>query len=280
MGLIIRPKSKLRALSCQVYSWASLKSVFRGEAISIALETISQIYIKNAVTKPQYWVFFSLDGLETNLSFFEDEVEDLAGFKNYLSQNPEKILQDKFAIIKSYMVAQFKFKFKYAPVSEAYILGFLALAFMFFQFRYFGTLLIQKYQFLIKSSCNQQCAETLWSISVAWALGIILILAPIVPIFFYKKIYKSVARSKNIQAINGAMTETAILSVVGLFLFATIAPSAFTATTKYSKVLSYYSDGTLGAKLSQKIEMASKREFQGDVDEVEEIEIFEDQREE
>lgn len=281
MGLIIKSKSKLRAMQSYIYTWDNLKKVYRDEAISIPWEGIDEILVATHNQKPYYYIDYrTSDGYQTTLAFFTEEVENLAELEAFLQNNPDKIRHNKFKFLGHQMADYVGPYFKYGAITTKFIIGLAALAFMFFQAKYFGTLLIQKYQFLIKASCNQQCAEQLWSISTLWFFAITMTLAPLIPVMFYKKIYSNVSKSKNIQVINGTITETILLGAVGVFLLIGAAPTMLNSTTRYSKVLASYSNGTLQLKLSQKIEMASKRAFQGDVDDVEEVEVLQDQHEE
>lgn len=281
MGLIIRPNSKLRALQCRVFSWQALKEVYRREPIVIAWENISEILVFPEDKQRHFVIeFINGDGYKTIMSFFAEEVDNLSEFENYLHENPEKSHPNRYKFYKDILVESVKPNLRYGVISLKFIIGLLALSFMYFQFKYFGSLLIQKYQFLIKVSCNVQCAQQLWSISTMFFYVLMIFLAPVIPLLFYKKIYSAVARSKNVQVINSAITETILLAAVGLTILLTSSPAIFKATTRYSKVLAAYSDGSLQTKLSQKIEMASKREFQGDVDEIEEVEFLETQLEE
>lgn len=281
MGLIIKPKSKLRALQCRLLTWESLKMVYRGEPIIIAWDNIKEtLVISNDKNSRYHVIFETTDGLQADLHFFANEVENKADFESYLENNQDKTRSNKFSHFGGQMVDSMGPYFRYGAVSTKWVIGLLALTFMFFQMKYFGSLLIQKYQFLIKASCNQQCANELWSISTLWFYVTMVTLTPLIPILFYKKIYSAAAKSKNIQVINSTMAEIFILAGVGVFLLISASPKIWTSTTKYTKVLAAYSDGSLQAKLSQKVEMASKRAFQGDVEDTEEIEVLEDLHEE
>lgn len=276
MGLIIRPKSKLRALACRLFSWESLKSVYRDEPITIETSQISKIYIP-ANTEKTYWISYSADGFDTQINFYADEVNDLNELENIAKEHSDKVVPSKLALIKGELVAHFKLHFKYGAFIEKFVLGVFALTFMFYQFKYFGSLMIQKYQFLIKTSCNERCAEMLWSTSVWWFYGLLLTLSPIILVVFYKRIHNSILRSKDIQTINATRSILFYMTVFGLYSLVSSTSLISTTAVKYSKIIAAYSDGTLETKLSQKIEMASKRKFQGDIDEVE---VLEDQREE
>ncbi|AZZ36157.1 hypothetical protein CIK05_04895 [Bdellovibrio sp. qaytius] len=246
----------------------------RNEPIVIAWGSISELLVIHHPIDPQYQVFFEFaDGLKSSLRFYSSEVVNFSEFDSFLNVHPIKAHQKSFSNFKANIITQLKYKYKYAPVTEAYFLGILALTFMFFQIRYFGSILIQKYQFLIKSSCNQQCADFLWSGSVLWFWFIAFSLCPLVLILFYKKVYKSIARSKSVSAINGTLTEMTVLTLVGIIMLATSIPTIYSNQKKYSKILGSYIDGTLQSKLSQKVEMASKRKFEGDTEENPDLEI-------
>lgn len=281
MGLIIKPNSKYRALQCHVYRWDSFKKVFRGEPITVQWSLIKEILAVSSQQNSQYYLHFeTADGLQANLHFFTDEIENKADFESFLTNNPDKVRHNKFSYFGEQMVDSVGPYLRYGAVTTKYVIGLLALTFMFFQLKYFGSLLIEKYQFLIKASCNQQCAQELWSISTLWFYVLMATLSPLIPFLFYKKIYSAVAKSKNIQVINSAMIETFLLAGLGVVLLFSTSPKILSSTSKYTRVLVAYSDGSLQAKLSQKVEMASKRKFQGDVDDTEEIELLEDLREE
>lgn len=281
MGLIIRPKSKLRALQCRVHNWESLKMVYRSEPVIIAFENIKEILVISDDRNSRYHAIFeTTDGLQADLHFFADEVENKADFESFLENNPDKTRSNKYSHFGEQMVEFVNPYFRYGAVTTKYVIGLLALTFMFYQFKYFGSLFIQKYQFLIKSSCNQQCAQELWSVSTLWFYLLLTTLSPLIPFLFYKKIYSRAKRSKNVQVINSTLTEMLLLGVLGVMLVFNASPKIWTSTTKYTNILASYSNGTLQAKLSQKVEMASKRAFQGDVEDTEEIEILEDLHEE
>ncbi len=279
MGLIIRPKSKLRALHCRILSWESLKSAYRGEPVTIEPSQISKIYIP-ANNKKTYWVSYSADGYDTHINFYTDEINDLKELESLAQEHPEKVVPSRFALIKGELVTHFKLHFKYGAFCEKFVLGILTLTFMFYQFKYFGSLMIQKYQFLIKTSCNERCAEMLWSTSVWWFYGLLLAFSPLILIVFYKKIHNSILRSKDIPTINATRAMLFFMTIFGLYSLASSTSIISTTAAKYSKIIAAYSNGTLDAKLSQKIEMASKREFQGDIDDLEEVQIPETYREE
>ena len=116
--------------------------------------------------------------------------------------------------------------------------------------------------------------------STVWFYLLLTTLSPLIPFLFYKKIYSTAKRSKNIQVINSALTETLLLGAIGILLVFNASPKIWESTSKYSNILVSYNNNSLQAKLSQKVEMASKRAFQGDVEDTEEIEILEDQHEE
>lgn len=281
MGLTITPKSKFRALQSYVLNWESIKKAYHGEPIVIAWDCINEIFVISDAKRPQYNIdFINAHGYRTNLSFFADEIDSLSEFQNFLEANPSKVHNDKFRFLREQVFGSFGSYLRYGAVTTKYIVGLLAITFMFFQLKYFGSLLIQKYQFLIKASCNQQCAETVWSITALFFYAALMTLSPLIPFLFYKKIYSAAAKSKNVQLINTSIIETLLLAVVGVNLVAQATPKIQSTTSKYSKLIASYSDGTLQAKLSQKIEMASKREFQGDIDEVETVDVLQDQREE
>lgn len=279
MGLIIRPKSKLRALHCRILSWQSLKATYRSEPITIEQSQISKIYIP-ANSKKTYWILYSADEYDTHLNFYADEINDLNELENIAKEHPEKLVPNRFALIKGELFTQFKLHFKYGAFCEKFVLGILALTFMFYQFKYFGSLMIKKYQFLIKTSCNERCAEMLWSTSIWWFHGLLLALSPLILIIFYKKIHNSILRSKDIPTINATRAMLFFMTVFGLYSLASSTSAISTTAAKYSKIIAAYSNGTLQTKLSQKIEMASQREFQGDIDELEEVQIPETYREE
>lgn len=277
MGLIIRPKSKLMALSCRILTWANLKAAYNGEPIVVEWKNLSHIYIPAPGKKDRYSVFFSLDGLDTSISFYPDEVHNHSELIDFAQKNPQKILPSKFAVLKAR--GSFKQNLKYGFL-EKYLLITLAFTFMFYQIKYFGSLMIQKYQFLIKTSCNQYCAEILWSTSVWWFDTLFFFIVPCLPIFFYKQFYRIALKSKNIHTINVTMVSVFFIGAFNLCTLIYESPTLLTAATKYSNIISAYSDGTLEAKISQKVEMASKRVFQGDVEDTEEVEVLEDQHEE
>ena len=281
MGLIVKAKSKIRALQCRVHSWESLKMVYRSEPIFIAWDKIKEILVISNDKNSRYHVVFeTTDGLQADLHFFADEVENKADFESYLENNLDKIRLNKFSHFGGHMVDFVNPYFRYGAITTKYMIGLLALTFMFYQFKYFGSLFIQKYQFLIKSSCNQQCAQELWSISTVWFYLLLTTLSPLIPFLFYKKIYSTAKRSKNVQVINSALTETLLLGAIGILLAFNASPKIWNSTSKYTNILASYSNGTLQAKLSQKVEMASKRAFQGDVEDTEEAEVLEDLHEE
>ncbi len=281
MGLIIKAKSKLRALQCRVHSWESLKMVYRSEPIIIAWVNIKEILVISNDKNSRYHVVFeTTDGLQADLHFFADEVENKADFESYLENHQDKLRLNKYSHFGEQVAEFVNPYFRYGAVTTKYVIGLLALTFMFYQFKYFGSLFIQKYQFLIKSSCNQQCAQELWSISTVWFYLLLTTLSPLIPFLFYKKIYSRAKRSKNIQVINSTLAEMLLLGALGVMFVFNASPKIWTSTTKYTNLLASYSNGTLQAKLSQKVEMASKRAFQGDVEDTEEIEILEDLHEE
>ena len=264
-----------------LYTWANLKRAYRGDAVTIPFEGINEVLVANQGQKTYYHLDYSTPtGYQTSITFFPEEVENLPEFEAFLLANPEKTRSNKFKFLRGQFADYFRPYLRYGAVTTKFMIALMAFTFMFFQAKYFGSLLIQKYQFLIKATCNQQCAQELWSISAIWFYAVMATLAPIIPILFYKKIYKAAKKSKNTRVSNATRTETFLLGVVGVFLLAGASPMILNTTTKYTKILVSYSDGTLQAKLSQKIEMASKREFQGDVDDVEEVEVLQDQREE
>lgn len=273
MGLIIKPKSKYRALQCHVYRWDSFKKVFRGEPILVSWDLIKEILVMSDDKTTQYHLQFeTAEGLHASLHFLADEVENKAEFESFLTNNQDRVRHNKFSYFGGQVVDSMGPYFRYGAITTKFMIGLLAITFMFYQLKYFGSLLIQKYQFLIKASCNQQCAQELWSISTLWFFVLLSTLAPLIPFLFYKKIYSVVSKSKNIQVINSAMIETFLLGFIGVLLLFGTSSKMWTATTKYTKVLAAYSDGSLQAKLAQKVEMASKRKFQGDVDDTEEVE--------
>lgn len=279
MGLIIRPKFKLRALHCRILTWGNLKAAYRSDPIVIEWANISKIYIP-ADPKKEFWIFYSADGFNSSIQCFADEINDLAKLKQLAELQPQNIGLSKFAVLRQEILTHFKLHFQYGAFIEKFILGIFALTFMFYQFKYFGSLMIQKYQFLIKASCNEHCAEMLWSTSVWWIYGLLITLSPLILILFYKRINDSILRSKDVHTIN--TTRFALFYFAAFSLYVLIGSSSLISTTaaKYSKIIAAYSDGTLETKLSQKIEMASKREFQGDIDEIEEVEFSEDVRNE
>lgn len=281
MGLIIKPQSKFRALQCHVYRWESFKKVYRGEPIDIAWENINEILVVPSDKTSHYHLdFITADGYQANLGFLAEEVVNSVDFEAFLKDNPDKVRSNKLSYFGGHMVDSMGPYLRYGAITTKYIIGLLALTFMFYQFKYFGSLLIQKYQFLINASCNQQCAQELWSISTLWFYILLVTLSPLIPFLFYRKIYSAVSKSKNVQVINSAMIETLLLAAIGVASLYTASPKIWTSTSRYTKVLASYSDGSLQAKLSQKVEMASKREFQGDVDDVEEVEPLENPYEE
>lgn len=278
MGLIIKPKSKLRALQCRLLTWESLKLVYCGEPISIEWANISKIFVPKNQEKELFAVYYSANGLDTAISFHASEADNTEALQKFMQENPDKIMTGKYSLFSHQMFSQMKLHYKYGAFYEKFLLGLLALTFMFFQLKYFGSLMIQKYQFLIKASCNEKCAEMLWSATIFWVWGLCLVLSLLLPFIFHKKIFNSVLKSKNVQVVNASMLAMYLAALGIVFSFSPI--TMIHATTKYSKVLAAYADGSLQAKLSQKVEMASKRAFQGDVDDTEEVEILEDQHEE
>lgn len=278
MGLIIRPKSKLAALQCRLYTWENLKSAYRNEPIPIDWTNISRVHIPKQPEKDYFLVYYSANGYDTVIGFKAEEANDPEALQKFALENPDKVIKNRFWH-EDHFFSRLKLHFKYGAYCEKFILGMFAIAFMFYQFKYFGSLMIQKYQFLIKASCNVRCAEMLWSTSLWWFYGVVFIIASLIPVFFFKRIYNSVARSKNIQVINGSMLAIVCFTFICIVLVAN-PPTIIAATTKYSKIIAAYADGTLDSKLSQKIEMASQREFQGDIDDLEEVQIPEAYREE
>lgn len=281
MGLIIKPKSKYRAFLSYVLGWKSAKKAFHNEPIVIAWDCISEILVISNPKITQYIIAYTNpDGYSTTLTFFTDEVQDLTTFESYLTANPHKVRVNSLHYFREQMFDSMGLYLRYSAVTAKFTIGLLAMTFMFFQFKYFGTLLIQKYQFLIRSSCNQQCAETLWSLTTVFMFALLMTCAPLIPFLFYKKLRSTAAKSKNVQVINTTIIETALITIVGLTLLIETAPRIHKSTTQYSKVLVSYSNGSLQAKLTQKIEMASKRQFQGDTEDSEESEVLQDQHEE
>lgn len=272
MGLKIKPKSKLRALQCRIYSLNSLQMAMRTEPVVIPWDRITEIVVTPHPSDPQYHVHFKCEkNLESVLHFQTSEVMNFSEFDSYLNTHPIKKRESQSRHLREH---------KYGTITTKYVIGILALTFMFFQFKYFGSLLILKYQFLIKASCNQQCAQELWSISLVWFYFVLACISPIVPVLFYKKIYTSALRSQNVQMINSTLAETSLLAILGFILLAAASPKLWESTSRYSNIIVSYTNNSLETKLSQKIEMASKREFQGDIDEAEDYDLYEDQHEE
>jgi len=269
MGLMIKPKSKIRALQSRIYSWDSVKAVMRDEPIIIPWERITEILAIPHPIDPQYHLHFTCaNAMHSVVYFYTSEVGNFAEFDSYLNAHPIKKREGRFSYISEHMAEYVGPYFKYGAVTTKYIIGVLALTFMFYQFKYFGSFLIEKYQFLIKASCNQQCAEELWSVSMVWFYFVLACFSPIVPFLFYKKIYASVLKSKNVQVINSTLTETVLLATVGLIMFAASSPRLWDSTSKYSNFIASYTNNSLQTKLSQKVEMASKRQFEGDIEEL------------
>lgn len=269
MGLRVKPKSKLRAFQCRIYSWNSLKLTLREEPIVIPWQNITEINVAKCDVNPQYQLHFKCtNDMHSVISFYSSEVLNFSEFDSYLNAHPIKKREGQFSHISEHMAELVGPYFKYGAITTKYVIGILALTFMFFQFKYFGSVLIDKYQFLIKASCNQQCAQELWSISMVWFYFVLACFSPVVPFLFYKKIYASVLKSKNIQVINSSLVESALLAVVGLFMFAASSPKLWDSTSKFSNIIVFYNDNSLQTKLSQKVEMASKREFEGDIEEL------------
>ena len=269
MGLMIKPKSKLRALQCRVYSWYSLRLALREEPIEIAWESITEINVIHHATNPQYHLHFKCaNDMHSVISFYTDEVINFSEFDSYLNAHPIKKREGRFSYISEHMAEYVGPYFKYGAITTKYVIGIMALTFMFYQFKYFGSFLIQKYQFFIKASCNQQCAQELWSISMIWFYFVLACFSPIVPFIFYKKIYASVLKSKNVQVINSTLIESTLLAAVGIFIFTASSPRLWDSTSKYSNIIIFYSNNSLQTKLSQKVEMASKRKFEGDIEEL------------
>lgn len=278
MGLIIKPKSKLGALSGRVFNWASLKMVIRNEPLIIAWVDIHEIQVLPHPTNPQYLIRFQFaDGLQSKLQFRTSDVLNYSEFNSYLNKHPVKVIT-RFTSMRENLEDLGPSYLKYGAYTFKYMIVAAAFIFMFYQIKYFGLMLIDKYQFLIKTGCNQQCAHTFWQMTTTLLFTIVYyICLPFIPLLFYKKIYNSVLKSKNVQVINSTLTEAFMMTAVGLFFLLVLGPKLWESTSKYSNILASYNNNTLQAKLSQKIEMASKRKFQGDVDEVE---ILEDQHEE
>lgn len=275
MGLRIKPKSKIRALQSRIYSWGSVKAVMRDETLVIPWDKITEILVIPHDTDPEYHLHFTCaKDMHSVICFYTSEVINFSEFDSYLNAHPIKTREGRFSYISEHMAEYVGPYFKYGAITTKYVIGVMALTFMFFQFKYFGSLLIEKYQFLIKASCNQQCAQELWSISMFWFYFVLACFSPIVPFLFYKKIYSTVLKSKNVQVINSTLIESTLLAAIGLILFVSSSPKLWDSTSKYSNVIISYTNNSLETKLSQKVEMASKRKFEGDIEENPYLDIF------
>lgn len=260
MGLKIKPSSFLQGFRNRIYNWNNFKAALRLELIQIEWAQIADILIDQE--KQVYYIHFKSTEGETHLPFRLEEVQNSEEFLDYLKNNPQKIVPDRITFLKGHFTSQLKPYFLHS-VTTKYILGLLAAMFVYLQLRSTGSYFIQRYDFLVKSSCNVECAEKIWSITIFWGFTFLTVVSPIIPLLFYKRIYRSALRSRKVSVINGTLTEMWLLGFIGFLLIAITTPVMTKATMKYSKVISSYSDGTFGTpenKLLRKIEMSSTAE--------------------
>lgn len=267
MGLRIKPKSKIQALGSRLFNWATLKSVFRDEPLIIAWADIHEIQVIPDTKDPVYIIKFQFsDGLHSKLQFHTSDVLNFSEFDSYLNAHPAKVSTPQIVLQENLKDLGWSHLI-FGSLFLKYMIIAAAMVFIFYQLKYFGFMLIDKYQFLVKASCNQQCATTLWNISFEMFFNTLYFSLPLVPLLFYKRIYNFSLKSKNVQTINSTLAETAMLAVVGLFFMTALSPKLWEFAKRYSTIVADYSNNTLQSKLSQKIEMASKRKFEGDIDE-------------
>ena len=267
MGLIIKPKSKIKAFGGRLFNWATLGAVLRDEPLIIAWADIHDIQVVPDAKDPEYVIRFQFpDGLHSRVHVFTTDVVNFAEFDSYLNAHPAKVCS-RHNLFKENIKDLGWSHFIFGAPSLKYIVISLAVVFVFYQLKYFGFMLIDKYQFLVKASCNQQCANTLWNISFELFFNTLYFSLPLAPLLFYKRIYQFSHKSKNVQTINSTLLETAMLAVVGVFFMTALSPKLWEFAKRYSTIVADYSNNTLQSKLSQKIEMASKRKFEGDIDE-------------
>jgi hypothetical protein len=259
MGLIIKPDSMFKAALSRVYNWANLKAALTRMPFDIAWEDVIDILIiKN--DKTPYVVHFKSSEGESVLRFSPEEVQNLEEFEIFLKHNPEKIVPDRLTFFKGHFTSYFKSYIQFSAITSKYILGLLALTFAYFQFRHAGFTLIHRYDFLVKSTCNVECADKVWSISMMFLFLLFTLLSPIIPILFYKRIYRSALRSKNIRIINTTLTEIWLLAFIGILSLAVASPQVIEMTSKYSKIISAYVEGSVQSKFSRKIGLSSRPE--------------------
>lgn len=276
MWLELKLKSKISALQCRILRWKTTLDILSGGTIRIRWVNIQKIKIKSENLDNKYQLFFKTFGQNSQVEFGQDEVLNFNEFQNFINQYPDLVVYENPSFIGSHSTAKsralVKPYFKYAGITTKYLIGLAALIFAYYQIKYLGNLFIKKYQFLINASCNVQCAEQIWTMTSLGLLTLAIIFSPLVPVLFYKRVYKLALRSRNVKIVNTALTEMILLAGLGLVLVISSANSLFKTTNKVSRTIASYSSSTSDlsqTKLRHKVELSSSLKSQEPIEPIE-----------